>query len=84
LKDGTLRVYPTTGKGGFSSPRQIGTGWTGMSRIVGPGDFDSDGRADVIGIHTNGTMHLYSGDGNGGWRASRQIGNGWGSISSVG
>lgn len=84
LKDGTLRVYPTTGNSTFSAPRQIGNGWGSMTRIVGPGDFDGDGRADVIGIRDDGTMHLYPGDGKGGWKARKQIGNGWSSISSVG
>ncbi|HWV50470.1 MAG TPA: VCBS repeat-containing protein [Microbacterium sp.] len=84
FKDGTLRLYPTTGRGGFSAPVQIGVGWGSMARIVGPGDFDGDGRTDVLGIHSNGTMYLYAGDGKGGWKASRQIGNGWTTIRSVG
>ncbi|MFB7251808.1 FG-GAP repeat domain-containing protein [Microbacterium sp. NPDC056234] len=84
FKDGTLRVYPTTGRGGFSAPVQIGVGWGSMARIVGPGDFDGDGRADVLGIHSNGTMYLYAGDGKGGWKTSKQIGTGWTTISSVG
>jgi len=36
-----------------------------------PGDFDGDGKADVIARDSGGTLWLYSGNGAGGWLAPR-------------
>ncbi|MEU4016357.1 VCBS repeat-containing protein [Microbacterium sp. NPDC028030] len=82
--DGALRLYPTTGGGGFGAMVQIGKGWGGMKQLVGPGDFNGDGSTDVLAIRQDGAMILYPGNGKGGWGASAQIGSGWQSISSLG
>ena len=31
--DGSLWLYPGNGSGGWGSPRQVGSGWTGMQLI---------------------------------------------------
>lgn len=41
---------------------QIGTGWdTYTGGIFAPGDFDGDGRSDVLGIKANGDLHVHYG-----------------------
>ncbi|MFF5973881.1 FG-GAP-like repeat-containing protein [Streptomyces sp. NPDC012769] len=48
-KDDTLRLYPGTGRGGFGSPRVIGSGpeWNGAV-VSHRGDWDGDGDQDVV------------------------------------
>lgn len=83
LADGTLRLYPMNGNGGWGAATQIGKGWSAFTHVLSPGDFTGDGRSDVIGIRSDGAMFLYQGNGKGGWSSSKQIGKGWGSMSRV-
>ncbi|MER7696638.1 FG-GAP-like repeat-containing protein [Streptomyces sp. NPDC096095] len=48
-KDGTLRLYPGTGRGSFGSPRVVGSGpeWNGAV-VSHRGDWDGDGDEDVV------------------------------------
>lgn len=77
LNDGTLRLYPMTGKGTWAAPTQIGNGWGSFASVFSPGDFNSDGRNDVLAVNASGVMYLYPGLGNGKFGANKQIGNGW-------
>ncbi len=76
--DGTLWLYGSDGMGGFvGDPRLIGSDWQGFLKILAPGDFDGDGRPDLIAETAVGDLILYPGNGSGGFLASRKIGNGW-------
>jgi hypothetical protein len=81
--DGTLWLYPGDGAGGFRAQRQVGTGFAGWRQVLGPGDFDTDGYPDLLGVSPSGGMWLFSGNGVGGFRAQRQIGTGWQIFSTV-
>ena len=48
-KDGRLMLYTGNGRGGWKGTRQVGNGWQGMTALVAPGDWNGDGRADVLG-----------------------------------
>ena len=74
---GRLLLYPTTGDGGWRSPRTVGSGWAGFTALVKPGDFDGDDHNDVVARDSGGRLYLYPGDGHGGWLPQRQIGAGW-------
>ena len=67
----------------WPAPRQIGRGWGGFLHLVGSGDFDGDGNADVLATTASGELHLYRGNGSGGWAGNGQIGRGWASISQI-
>ncbi len=84
--DGTLWLYGGDGHGGWvSSFPQIGQGWNVLTAIVAPGDWNGDGRADLIGRKSDGTLWLYGGDGHGGWLSSfPQIGTGWNTMNVIG
>ncbi|MFC4609275.1 FG-GAP-like repeat-containing protein [Streptomyces maoxianensis] len=76
---GKLWLYPGTGAGALGARKLIGSsGWTGMSALVGAGDMNGDGRADLIARKAStGELWLYPGKagalgsrvliGNGGW-----------------
>ena len=62
-RDGTLRLYPgSRDTGSFLSPRVVGGGWLTMDRVIGVGDFDGDGKDDLIGREARtGYLWLYPG-----------------------
>ncbi|MDN5789281.1 MAG: FG-GAP-like repeat-containing protein [Micrococcales bacterium] len=73
-----LQTGDATGNGKPGSARVIGHGWSGMDVITGAGDWDGDGRQDLLArVARTGALRLYSGNGRGGFRASRAIGSGW-------
>ncbi|WP_144795596.1 VCBS repeat-containing protein [Microbacterium paludicola] len=84
FSDGTLRLYPMTGYGGWGTRKQIGTGWFGYPVIFSPGDFNGDGKNDVLAVGPKGVLYLYPSNGRGGWGARSQVGTGWSSMSPIG
>lgn len=85
--DGTVYAYKGTGKAGvaggegYSSAQQIATGWKDYSDITAVGDFNGDGKPDLIGRKADGSLWLIPGTGsisNGGtFGAAVQIGTNW-------
>ncbi|WP_137994098.1 FG-GAP-like repeat-containing protein [Streptomyces vilmorinianum] len=78
---GKLWMYPGTSTGTLGARKMIGSGgWNGMNALVGAGDMNSDGRADLIAREAStGKLWLYPGKagyigsrvliGSGGWNA---------------
>ncbi|MEV4666848.1 FG-GAP repeat domain-containing protein [Microbacterium sp. LWO12-1.2] len=81
---GNLVYYRGDGKGGWASQAlQIGVGWGGFDMAVNGGDFDGDGRADLIMRTSDARLWVYPTNGAGGWGTPRGIGQGWGSFSAL-
>lgn len=75
---GQLWLYPGNGTGGFGRARQIGSGWSGIDRLTGPGDWDGDGLPDLLArVAQSGELRVYLGAGGGRFLGSRSIGAGW-------
>jgi RHS repeat-associated protein len=78
--NGNLYLFPGNGAGGFGTRAEIGWGWTDADQIFSPGDFDGDGKSDVL-YRRPSDMNLYMvrGNGTGGWidGASTAVGWGW-------
>lgn len=81
--DGALVLHRGSGTGTIRSASVVGTGWQIFTQILGVGDFDGDGAADVMARGRDGVLHLYPGNGSGGWRARRVIGSGWGIFTAL-
>ncbi|MGP0223725.1 FG-GAP repeat domain-containing protein [Paenarthrobacter sp. NCHU4564] len=74
--DGTLMLYGRKGTA-WDTTRAVGWGWSGFTALLGPGDFNGDGKGDVLARDASGTLYLYAGDGTGGWKPAQVIGKGW-------
>lgn len=85
--DGTLVLYTGNGQGGWADGNGavIGSGWNVFTKVIAPGDFDGDGKADLIGIKSTGDMILFTGNGAGNWANGDGItvGTGWEAFASV-
>jgi hypothetical protein len=82
---GNLRLYRGNGAGGWlgGSGKQIGNGWNIINRMFYAGDFNGDGKGDILARRTNGTLWLYPTTGTGKWGAARQIGTGWQGMTAL-
>ncbi|MCB8908259.1 MULTISPECIES: FG-GAP-like repeat-containing protein [unclassified Streptomyces] len=65
--EGTLHLYKGDGQGsiGGPSPALYGENTWATVKQMTTGDFDGDGRTDILAVWDTGTLHLYRGDGNG-------------------
>ena len=91
---GTLWVYPGkayehSGPGprpALFSPRiKVGTGWGSFTSLVRHGDFDGDGRQDILTRDSQGRLFFYGGTGNPAamFRKGTQAGTGWSGFTSI-
>jgi GH25 family lysozyme M1 (1,4-beta-N-acetylmuramidase) len=88
--DGTLWHYPGDGSGKFGIGRKIGDfGWDIYDQVIGAGDFNQDGRNDVLARKIDGSLWFYAGTGSvsassSGYRAAVKVGEfGWESFDSI-
>ncbi|MCL1898486.1 MAG: VCBS repeat-containing protein [Micrococcales bacterium] len=76
--NGEMWLWPGSASGKLGAALKLGDGW-GTMRLYFPGDWDGDGKNDIIGIDSvTGRMFLYRGNGNGGFGGRLNIGQGWG------
>ncbi|EMY34307.1 lysozyme M1 [Arthrobacter crystallopoietes BAB-32] len=63
--DGTLWMRSGTGStaaGMFAAEKRIGSsGWQQYNRLLGPGDFNNDGKVDLLATKADGSMYFYAG-----------------------
>ncbi|CEA08640.1 Lysozyme M1 precursor [Arthrobacter saudimassiliensis] len=80
---GNLVFYQGTGRVGSGSEGYrpgLTVGWGGWQHqagIVRAGDFDDDGRNDILARYSDGGLTLYRGEGNGRFRGAEPVGSGW-------
>ncbi|MET9852088.1 VCBS repeat-containing protein [Streptomyces sp. NPDC006450] len=78
---GGLYLYPGNGTADSGSPFgariSLGAGWNAFSQIVGGGDFNADGKADLLVATPGGVLYVYPGNGAGGFGNRIKSGTGW-------
>jgi hypothetical protein len=79
---GRAVVYPGTGPRStsyFSARFQAGTGWSKFTALVRHGDWNNDGKQDILARDPQGRLFLYAGTGArpGVVRKGVQVGTGW-------
>ena len=81
---GELWLYAGNGRGGWKPAVRVGTGWNAFNALVGPGDVNGDGAADVLARRAStGDLWLYTGNGRGGWKPAVRIGTGWNGMTAI-
>ncbi|MEU9571430.1 trypsin-like serine protease [Streptomyces massasporeus] len=64
---GVLWIYPGKGNGTFATRVKVGSGWNQYNSVRGKGDFNGDGKTDLIARSTSGSyLYLYKGTGKSG------------------
>ncbi|MEU2425359.1 trypsin-like serine protease [Streptomyces sp. NPDC007851] len=78
---GVLWLYPGKGNGTFSARVRIGGGWSQYNQLRGVGDFNGDGKADLLARKSSGgDLYLYKGTGKSGtglFSARVKVRSGW-------
>ncbi|NMR30730.1 FG-GAP repeat domain-containing protein [Crystallibacter degradans] len=75
--DGSLWFIPSSPAGRLGMASTGAGKWPKASEMDSAGDFDGDGRHDILTLHRNGVLLLHPGDGLGGTKPLRVLGPGW-------
>ncbi|MEU3620523.1 FG-GAP-like repeat-containing protein [Streptomyces sp. NPDC006872] len=78
-KANNLYRYLGTGNGAFSARVKLFANWGGTyNAVVGVGDLNRDGKADIVARDTGGNLYRQNGNGKGTFGARTLIAKGWG------
>jgi hypothetical protein len=84
---GTGYVYPGTGPRStrvFGVRIDLGRGWNQFTTIVKHGDWNNDGKPDILARNTAGALFFYEGTGTSAvFKPGKQVGRSWQSFKSI-
>lgn len=75
---GYLYLYANNGQGGFAARVKVGTGWNVYKKLIGTGDLNGDGKADMLALDTSGELWRYDGTGPGVFKPRVLVFTDWG------
>ncbi|MFF1632893.1 FG-GAP-like repeat-containing protein [Leifsonia sp. NPDC058248] len=91
--DGSLWCYAGNGKAGtqnagMASGVRIGLGWNAFDALIGVGDYNHDGKPDLLGRQPDGSLWFYPGTGvinstSSGFGAGVKIDTGWNAYAQL-
>ncbi|MEU5872412.1 VCBS repeat-containing protein [Glycomyces sp. NPDC047369] len=82
--DECLYLYRGNTSGSVSQAVKVGCGWEGVNAIAAVGDFNGDGKNDIVARRdSDGNLFLYRGNANGNFLTSVRIGTGWNTLSTI-
>jgi hypothetical protein len=82
--DGALLRYPYLGGAGFTKAVGTGLSGSGVAEAVAPGDWNGDGRPDLMTRRSNGDLFLHQGTASGSFAtAGSRVGTGWNVMTQV-
>lgn len=80
---GDIHLFAARSDGTLAAGKKIRSAWTGYPKIVGAGDLNGDGHADLLARDTAGTLWRYNGLGNGLLKDRVKVFTGWGTGYNV-
>jgi hypothetical protein len=80
---GAVYLYKGTSAGKLSARVKLYDNWKTYKKIVGVGDFNGDGRGDLLAQDRSNTLWRYDGNGTGGFKARVKVAANWGSSYNV-
>ncbi|MGW1869626.1 FG-GAP repeat domain-containing protein [Streptomyces mauvecolor] len=76
--NGHMYLYPGNGQAtGFYNRIDLGAGWNGFNKLIGAGDINGDGIADLLARDGNGHLFMYPGKSTPGFGNRIDLGGGW-------
>ena len=84
VNNGTLKLFPGDGLGGFKASKTKGTGWNFYNELFGSFDLSGDGLADIVGRDGDGALHIERSTRSGGFISGTPvISKGWGTFKVI-
>ncbi|MGV8846858.1 glucosaminidase domain-containing protein [Tessaracoccus sp.] len=84
LRSGEVLLYSSNGTGVLNSPLRLASDWSKLQTLTGVGDWNRNGRSDLVAIEASGKLQLIAVGSNAVTSANTEIGTGWGPMRRLG